>query len=684
MADLIAVFGSPFSPPPSKIVLPPEQQLIDAIRSAGLEPPDHVTLDGRLHRFRSGTKGSSKAGDKSGWYVAFGDGVPAGRFGCWRLGLESPWRADVGRDLTPAEEMAHVRRAAEAKALRDAELARQHEVAASTVETIWENAAPASADHPYLKRKGVQPHGARITGDGRLMLPLFGADGKLSSLQYIDAEGRKLYHPGAEAGGKFWIVGTLDTPGALYVAEGFATAATVHEVTGRPCAVAYSASSLPTVTGALRELYGEAQDMVIVADHDAHGVGQKYADQASAKYGARVVMPPIEGMDANDYLQSGHDLAGLLAMPSGAEVIRKMETLFGDQLGTDYEAPDELVEGLFVIGETTVLYGDSNSGKTFWALSVATAIANGTECYGRMTDPGLVVYLASEAPASIRARMQAIKKFYGCSLENLAMVPVPLNFHESPQDALDVIDLVRAIEESKGKKVRLIIADTLSRMSAGANENSGEDMGPVMARFESVAKTTGAALMIIHHTGKDAAKGARGWSGIRAHIDTEIEVIEKEGTRFITITKQRVLPSKYEVIYFKLEVIEMGVTKFGKPATTCVAVHDTEATPAPETKKSPNRNIEFMRTIERCWWASGTEEREGMPYISRSALHSLLVQDGATERSARLQANPATAGGLVGSLLNDGLITSYEHGWIVTDPASASVLMLRKGDGETT
>jgi putative DNA primase/helicase len=75
--------------------------------------------------------------------------------------------------------------------------------------------------------------------------------------------------------------------------------------------VAYSASNLVPVTGTLREMYGATQDIVIVADHDQSGVGQRYAEQASAKYGARMVMPPTLG-DANDYAQAGHDLAGLL------------------------------------------------------------------------------------------------------------------------------------------------------------------------------------------------------------------------------------------------------------------------------------------------------------------------------------------------------------------------------------
>ena len=681
MADLSNVLGGPWSPPPEKRVAPPEEQLLDAIKSAGLEPPDQVIFDGKLHRFKSGTKGSAKTGDKSGWYVVFGDGVPAGRFGCWRMGFESPWRADVGRKLTATEEMANARRLAEAKALREAALEKQHEVAAATVEAIWTAAQAASPDHPYLKRKGIQAHGARITGDGRLIVPLFDKDGALATLQYIDNEGGKLYHPGGEAGGKFWMVGSLDEPGVLYVAEGFATAATIHETTGRPCVATYSASSLVPVTGSLREMFGIGQDIVIVADHDKHGVGQKYADQASAKFGARVIIPPIEGMDANDYAQAGHDLVGLLVQQTGSAVIDKLQVVFGDQLGSDYEAPDELVEGLMTIGSSVVVYGDSNSGKTFWALSVATAIASGEDCYGRKTDPGLVVYLASEAPASIRSRMQAIKKFHGCSLENLAMVPVPMNFYSGDQDAPDVIELVRAIEVAKGKPVRLIIGDTLARMSAGANENSGEDMGPVMARFDQVATATGAAMMIIHHNGKDAAKGARGWSGIRAHIDTEIEVSEKEGTRSVTVTKQRELPSKGETIYFKLEVIEMGTTKFGGPATTCVAVPDQEAATTKPHKK-PTKHDENVRTVERAWWASGAEEREGFPYVSRSALRDLLVKDGATERTAKNKTEASRPDGIISQMLNAGALETFEHGWIFVNKAQASAMLMQKNGGQ--
>lgn len=676
MADVRGIFGGAWSPPVEKTVASPEDQLRTAMIKAGVTPPDELHFDGKIHRFNSGTKGTP-GHDRPGWYLVFGDGVPAGRFGCWRSGIEATWHADIGRRLSDAEQMINVKRMSEAQALRDAAIERQRDVAADTVEKIWVSGTAANEDHTYLRRKGIKTHGVRITGDGRLMVPLYDSSGQLTSLQYIDNDGGKLYHPGGKTGGSFWVIGTMDEPGLLYIAEGFATAATVYEATGRPCVVAYSASNLVPVTGAMRERYGQQQAIVIVADNDRSGTGQKYADQACAKYGARVVMPHVEGMDANDYAQAGHDLTGLLVQQTGDAVVEKLRVVFGDQLGDDYEAPDELVEGLMTIGSSVVVYGDSNSGKTFWALSVATAIATGTDCYGRKTDPGLVVYLASEAPFSIRSRMQAIKKFYGCSLENLAMVPVPMNFYSGNQDANDVIELVKAVEKIKGRPVRLIIGDTLARMSAGANENSGEDMGPVMARFDQVASATGAAMMIIHHNGKDAAKGARGWSGIRAHIDTEIEVSEKDGTRSVSVTKQRELPSKGETIYFRLEVIEMGVSKFGGAATTCVAVPDDDAKTTNPHKK-PTKHDENVRTVERAWWASGAEERDGLPYISRSALRDLMVKDGMSERTAKNKTEASRPDGIIAQLLNSGVLESAEHGWIFVNEAQSSALLMQK------
>ncbi len=677
--NLSNIFGGPWSPPKEIKPDSPETQLRDAMLSAGLSPPNEILFDGKLHRFNSGTKG--KAGhDKPGWYVVFSDGIPSGRFGCWRAGVEVTFCADIGRTLTDSEKMVNARRLAEARTIRDADLKRTRDMASDTVEKIWSDGMLATPEHPYLARKGIGLHGARMTGDGRLMLPLYTPDGKLASLQYIDAEGGKLYHSGGQTGGCFWMVGTLDEAGTIFVAEGFATAATINEVTNRPCIVAYSASNLVPVTGTIREKYGASQDIVIVADNDASGTGQKYADQASAKYGARVVMPPSLG-DANDYLAEGGNLKILLEPPSGQEIVKKLKIVFGNELGQDYEPPDELVEGLLVAGSTAVIYGDSNSGKTFWALSLAASIATGQPFCGRQVEEGLVVYLACEAPGSIKTRLQAIKAYYGVVLENVAVVPVPLNFYSNEGDSFDVIEAIKEIERERGKKCGAVIGDTLARMSAGANENSGEDMGPVMARFEHVSLATGATMIIIHHNGKDAAKGARGWSGIRAHIDTEIEISEKGGIRSAEVTKQRELPSKGDIIYFKLETVEMGQTKFGKPATTCVAVEDKEAA-AEQPRKKPSKHDENLRLMRRAWDMTGQEVRDGHPYLSRSGFKDFLAGNADwKETTIRNKLDSSRKDGLILPMLTANIIEPFEHGWRIIGEPYSGIWMMVKNEG---
>jgi len=664
MANIESIFGGGFTPPAPALTDPPELQFKQAIIESGIEFDDQVIIDGVVHRFKTG---GGKSFDRSGWYVAFGGTVPTMVFGDWKQGIEITVKADIGRKMTVAEEMESVARVAKAKALRDEERKKKNEVVADTVSDIWESAVDATPDHPYLKRKGIQPHGSKVTGDGRLIVPLFGIDGRLATLQYIGADGQKLYHAGGSTNGKFAIIGSMDESGVLYVAEGFATAATIHEETGRPCVVGYSASNLVPVTGQIREKFGLGQEIVIVADNDKSGIGLRYAEQASAKFGARFIMPPNEGEDINDYRLAGGDVKQLLRPSENLEIISKMQTVFADDLSDEYQAPDELIENLMTIGSSTVIYGDSNSGKTFFALSLAASVATGRNFFGRQTDKGGVVYLATEAPSSVMTRIQAMKKYMEINLENLAVVPVPVNFYSNDGDAADVVELVKAVSKARNMPVHLIIGDTLARMSAGANENSGEDMAPVMARFDQVAKATGAAITIIHHNGKNAAAGARGWSGIRAHIDTEIEVTVENDTRMATVTKQRELPGKGESLYFKLEIVEMGVSKFGGKATTCVAIPDEDGELS-NSNRSKSSSDRFYNTLKDAWFASKCEYINEEPYITRSALTQyFVVNHGLKERTVDNKLNSSRKGDFINTLLTDGIIVNKENGWVVCD-----------------
>jgi putative DNA primase/helicase len=72
----------------------PVEQFREAIRTAGIEPPDLIKTDGKLHRFSS----DGRRGDDAGWYILHAGDIPAGAFGCWRSDIYETWRADIGRN----------------------------------------------------------------------------------------------------------------------------------------------------------------------------------------------------------------------------------------------------------------------------------------------------------------------------------------------------------------------------------------------------------------------------------------------------------------------------------------------------------------------------------------------------------------------------------------------------------
>jgi phage/plasmid primase-like uncharacterized protein len=669
MADLSKVLGGPWSPPPEKRVDAPEVQLRDAMLKAGLNPPEELHFDGKIHRFRSGTKGSPGHGDKPGWYLVFGDGVPAGRFGCWRSGVEMTWKADIGRKLSDAEEMFYARRVAESKALRDAELERQQKIASETVEKIWLSGVAAHPDHPYLKRKGIQTHGVRITGDGRLMVPLYDQDGTLSTLQYIDEEGGKLYHPGGKSGGKFWMLGTMDEPGILYIAEGFATAATIYESTGRPCAVAYSASNLVPVTGSLREMYGPQQSIVIVADHDKSGTGQKYADQASAKYGARVIIPPIEGMDANDYVQAGHDLSSLL-MPTSDEWL-----IHADDFSSQPAPISWLVKRWVQDKALVMVHGPSGGGKTFVVLDWCLRMASGMpEWCGQKVRPGKIVYLAGEGHHGLRSRIAAWKHHHQAGSLSMWLSKDGCDLN-TPSGYLKVVEQIRMLPSTPNA----IVVDTLHRFLSG-DENSAQDAKTMLDACNSLMSEFNCSVILVHHTGvsEEAQHRARGSSAWRGALDIEISIVpSKDGAPMQIVQRKSKDAELAETVYVELTSVEIPGWKDedNQPVTSAVVV-ETSAT---VSVKKESKISSHRKTFENAWWSSGAEERDGQPYLSRSAMEDYLINKmGLSDASAKQYVKPSLIGKPIADLLVSEIIEAFEHGWLVVDEAQASSMLLRK------
>ena len=288
------------------------EQFQQAIAGAGLPVPEVIHGDGTLYRFST----NGKRMDQSGWYVLHDDGdLPAGAFGCWRSGLSQTWCSKDTQAMTQAERSAHQQRMQAIAQQREADKAQRQHDAATAAAQRWEAAEPAPANHPYLVRKGIQPHGIKAEGEA-LLIPLRDAATALHSLQAIAPDSSKRFQPGGRVKGCYHAIGKPD--GVLIVCEGYATGASIYEATGQAVAVAFNAGNLRAVAEALRAKY-PALRLILAADDDVATPGNPgltKATEAARAVGGYLSKPDF-GNDRADGATDFNDLhqrAGLDAV----------------------------------------------------------------------------------------------------------------------------------------------------------------------------------------------------------------------------------------------------------------------------------------------------------------------------------------------------------------------------------
>jgi hypothetical protein len=214
-----------------------------------------------------------------------------------------------------------------------------------------------------------------------------------------------------------------------------------------------------------------------------------------------------------------------------------------------------------------MLYGESGAGKTFVGVDLAMSIARGEDWLGQKVRQAGVLYLAAEGAAGLSHRIAAYRKFHdldeGLNLPFLAVTQaVDLMVYGHKQIAVTV--------REAGKRIGLIVIDTLNRSMLG-DENNAEDMARVIAHASSLGKWLGCFVLIVHHSGKDASRGARGHSSLRAAVDVELEVTRTKEGRKVTLTKSR---DGEDGLAFsvRLEQVKLGVDEDLDDITSCVAV----------------------------------------------------------------------------------------------------------------
>ncbi|MBI4914031.1 MAG: DUF3631 domain-containing protein [Acidobacteria bacterium] len=299
-------------------------QFMDAASARGLVFPDSPTADGHIHR----TPISGRNG-MDGAYLLRPGPIPSGGYQNHADGHGwVRWRADLGRSLTPEEESAFYTQAEADRIQFEADEAAHRSAAAARARKLWESATPFGS-HPYLTTKKVVSHGLRVRGE-TLLIPLYDADGEITSLQFINPKGGKLFLKHGRKKGCSFRIGEV-TPGPIYIAEGYATAASVHEATEGCVVVAFDAGNLESVAKAIRSKY-PGNEIVLCADDDLSegNPGLTLASATARAVGGRMVQPcwgdrrSEKATDFND-----------MALDQGLEAVRACIE------GTTHEPPPE-------------------------------------------------------------------------------------------------------------------------------------------------------------------------------------------------------------------------------------------------------------------------------------------------------------------------------------------------------
>lgn len=250
------------------------------------------------------------------------------------------------------------------------------------------------------------------------------------------------------------------------------------------------------------------------------------------------------------------------------------------------------VRGVLPVSGVAAIYGPSASGKSFLALDVAAAIAEGRAWFGCRVAQAPVVYTCLEGEAGFRLRVGAWEERKGRPLPTDLGVVLQSFALTDPRDVLAMIDVVPA--------GGVLFVDTLNRASPLADENSSRDMGAILEACRVLQSRTAGLVVLVHHTGKDGSKGARGHSSLFAALDAAVEVSRNDDRREWRVAKSKD-GADGQSHPFRLAVVDLGEDEYGDPVTSCVVESDqtAQAVAAIQLPRGGNQKLvmDALRTI---------------------------------------------------------------------------------------
>ena len=529
------------------------QDLIDPItaftrhcEAQGLVIRDLIA-DGEIHRV---PHISSKKGAVDGWYILHLSGkIPVGVCGCWKEPtFESKWMADIGRNMSFSERLEHDKLIAEIRAKREANRLASQQVAAEKAEDEVSTYADASADHPYLVRKRIEPHGIKIDRAGRLVVPVIDQEGEILSYQTIDADGNKRFLKGGKIEGGFYEL--RGNRKVIFIGEGFATCASIHQATGFTTLVAFDCGNLAKVAKSAKEMFLGSR-IVICADNDQFSEGNpgitKGKAAASLVFG-EIVYPIFNESELASKPTDFNDLHTLQGIEAVKEQIERVALPAIDKLAFEFSRADslELTEIKWVVDDyieadsLAQVFGDPGGGKSFVAIDLACCVATGKPWHGHDVKQGSVFYIAGEGHNGLARRLKAWQIGNGTSLAG-----VPLyKSHRAAQlyDATEAAVVAEAIKQLSAEAnciPSMIVIDTLAR-NHGGDENSTQDMNAFIQHLDVYLRQPWkCCVMVVHHSGVADKDRSRGSTALKGALDAEYKCQLDSGTKTIAFESKK-------------------------------------------------------------------------------------------------------------------------------------------------
>lgn len=251
---------------------------------------------------------------------------------------------------------------------------------------------------------------------------------------------------------------------------------------------------------------------------------------------------------------------------------KKLFRAVGEVLAT-IKPTNWLIKGYLEQDSLVSLYAPPATAKTFLAVAMSACVATGKDWYGHPVKQGAVIYIAGEGQNGIAKRLKAwsIKNSADLSGAPLAISTTAIQL-DDPATAQHVASEIQAIAEAMGFQPALIVVDTLAR-NFGGDENSTPDMNAFIRALDNLRHESKATVLVVHHTGKDTTRGARGSSVLRAAVDAEYSVSMDE-LRIVMLQAHKMKEAELPpAMFFKLEGVPLPLTdEDGEQVWSCAAV----------------------------------------------------------------------------------------------------------------